>query len=162
MWGDLSSDSKYDHFLHLTPQTSRRNDSFMECAGGQDKASEIEFRLVDSGENSGENSGEISGGNVTSTFDTYNLVDAATGKYIFQGDGYWVEGGCTNQSHAMPIQLVPNGVPTPGSDWGYCTSKFGVPEQVSNDKLAFWLLLSSKFTITTGQYSSGWPRLGRD
>lgn len=120
MWAD----SEYDHFLHLTPQISGGSYLFLECAGGQDKASEIEFRLA------------ISGENITSTADTYNLVDSATGKYISFcsggcANGDWVAGDYSSQSDAMPIQLVPKGS-QPGSDWGYCTSKRGVPEQVSS------------------------------
>jgi hypothetical protein len=115
------ADSEYDHFLHLTDQPGSTY-KFMECAGGKDTAGEFEFRTA-------------AGNTTASDTVTYNILDNTNGKYISFctsscASGYWIDGDYSSQADAMSLQLLEHGV-TPGSDWGYCTSKHGVPEQVN-------------------------------
>lgn len=39
--------------------------------------------------------------------------------------------GYTSLSDAMTFKLVPSGGPGPGTEWDYCTSELGVPEQIN-------------------------------
>ena len=64
----------------------------------------------------------------------YTMTDVDTGKYISYCDGScsggkWLLADYT-QSEAMVVDLVPSGA-VPSTDWGYCVSGTGVPEQIN-------------------------------
>jgi len=111
-WGD----SEYDHYLGV----DNANTGFV--FNGATAADAMVVQVVESSSS-------------TAQSKEYVLINqspgAAQGLYVsYENDGSWIRANYNQLSDAMTVQLLPAGA-APGTDWGYCTSVLGVPEQIN-------------------------------